>query len=79
MVAFLKFIDNKTWKDVINGWKHHVVTSQDGITSLKPEANWSKDDDDEAFVNDKALNIIFNSVDKKMFRLVNTCIEAKEG
>ena len=35
--------------------------------------------DDEDFGNDKALNAIFNGVDKNMFRLINTCTEAKEA
>lgn len=77
MVAFLKSIDNKTWKAVIKGWKHHVVTAQDYTTSLKPEADWSKDDDNETLINDNKLNYIFNGVDKNVFRLINY-IEAKE-
>ncbi|MCI56665.1 gag-pol polyprotein, partial [Trifolium medium] len=30
MVAFLKSIDNKTWKTVVKGWEHPVVTDKDG-------------------------------------------------
>lgn len=45
MVAFLKFIDIKTWKVVVKGWKHPVITFQDGSTRLKPEVDWSKDED----------------------------------
>lgn len=37
MVAFFKPIYNKSWKVVIKGWKHHVITSQDGTISLKFE------------------------------------------
>lgn len=75
MMSFLKPIDNKTWKTVIKGWKHHVVA-----TSLKSEADQSQDDnDDEALANDKTLNDIFNGVDKNMSRLINTCIKAKEA
>lgn len=58
MVSFLKSMDKKTWKVVIKGWKHHVIISQDGTTSLKPEADWSKDENDVALANDKALNVI---------------------
>lgn len=79
MVAFLKSIDNKTWKVVVKGLKHPEVTSQDGSTSLKPESDWSKDEDDEALGNDKALNTTLNGVDKNMFKIINTCTEAKEA
>lgn len=56
-----------------------MITSQDGITVLKPEVDWSKNEDDEDFANDKSLNSILNGVDKNMFRFVNTCIEAKKA
>lgn len=56
-----------------------MLTTQDGLTSLKPEADWSKDEDDEAFENYKAFNYILNSVDNNMFRPINTCTEAKEA
>lgn len=64
LVIFLKSIDNKTWKVVIKGWKHPVVTSQDRTTNLKLEVDLSKDEDDEAMPNDKTLNSIFNGVER---------------
>lgn len=76
MVSFLKYIDNKTWKVMVKGRKHLVITSQDGPVSLKPEVDWSKAENDEALGNDKALNSIFNSVDKNMSILIKTCVEA---
>lgn len=56
-----------------------MITSQDGSTSLNPEVNWSKEEDDESLGNDKALNSIFNGMDKNMFRLINICAKAKEA
>lgn len=56
-----------------------MITFQDGITSLKHKADWSIDEDDEALANEKALNSIFNDIDKNMFKLINTCTEAKEA
>lgn len=79
MVAFLKSIVNKTWKIMVKGWKHPIITSQDGSTSLNPEVDWSKDEDDEDLGNNKSLNYIFNGVDKNIFRLINTCNEAKKA
>lgn len=56
-----------------------MTTSQDGTSILKPEDEWSNAEDDEALGNSKALNVIFNGVDKNMCRLINTCIEPKEA
>lgn len=56
-----------------------MITCQDGSTSLNPEADWSKDKDDKALGNDKALVAISDGVDKNMFRLINLYIEAKEA
>ena len=44
MVAFLKSMDNKTWKAIIKGWQHPVVVDTEGksTSTLKPEENWSK-------------------------------------
>lgn len=56
-----------------------MITSKDGITSLKLEVDWSKAEDDEALDDDIPLNAIFNGVDKNLFKLINTCTEAKEA
>ncbi|XP_057452420.1 uncharacterized protein LOC130744244 [Lotus japonicus] len=81
MVAFLKSIDNKTWKAIVKGWKHPVKADKEGTstTELKPEEEWNKEEDEEALGNSKALNAIFNGVDKNMFRLINTCTVAKDA
>lgn len=55
-----------------------MITYEDGTTSLKPEVKWTDAEDEEYLGNSKALNAIFNFVDKNMFRLINTCSEAKE-
>lgn len=64
---------------MVKGWKHPIITSEDGTTSLEPEVNWSTIEVDEALGNDKTLNAILNGVENNMFRLINTCIEAKEA
>lgn len=56
-----------------------MITSQDGSTSLESEVNWFEAEDNEALGNDKALNDIFNGVDKNMFRLINNFTQAKEA
>ncbi|KAK2359745.1 hypothetical protein QL285_085090 [Trifolium repens] len=81
MVAFLKSIDSKTWKAVVKGWEHPVVTDKDGnnTAKLKSEVDWSKEEDELAHGNSKALNALFNGVDKNMFRLIKQCTVAKDA
>src|ERR1044072_4455490 len=82
MTAFLRSIDNKTWKSIVKGWTPPVKTKAADDTStleLKDEADWSPEEDEAALANSKALNAIFNGVDKNMFRLINTCTIAKEA
>src|ERR1044072_5551314 len=85
MTAFLKSIDNKTWKAVVKGWTPRVNKGKETegsastITDYKKEEDWTKEEEEEAWANSKALNAIFNGVDKNMFRLINTCVVAKEA
>ncbi|XP_057437675.1 uncharacterized protein LOC130729849 [Lotus japonicus] len=80
MTVFLKSIDSKTWKAIAKDWKHPTreQTERSSIaTTEKPEEEWTKEEHEAALGNSKALNAIFNGVDKNMFRLINTCIDAK--
>jgi len=81
MVAFLKYIDSRTWKAVLKGWDHPLVKDKDGkdATELKPEDEWSKDADELALGNSKALNALFNGVDKNIFKMKNKCTMAKDS
>ena len=79
MSVYLKSIDIKTWKAVPKGWEHPVVLDKDGhkIEVLKPEEEWTAPEDELALANSKALNALFNGVDKNMFRLIKKCNVAK--
>ncbi|KAK2421943.1 gag-protease polyprotein [Trifolium repens] len=79
MVAFLKSMDQKAWRAIITGWNHPIVTAEDDSTSLKGVADWSPEEETEASGNSKALNAIFNGVDENIFKLINTCTEAKQA
>ena len=72
-------MDQKAWRAIITGWNHPIVTAADGSTSLKGVADWSLEEETEASGNSKALNAIFNDVDENMFKLINTCTEAKQA
>lgn len=45
-----------------------MTTSEDAMSILKLEVEWSNVEDEESIENSKTLNFIFNGVDKNMFR-----------
>jgi len=79
--AFLKSIDSKTWTAILKGWEHPVALDADGnkTTVLKPVQEWTTAEDELALGNSKALNALFNGVDKNIFRLIKQCIVAKDA
>ncbi|XP_058767373.1 uncharacterized protein LOC131641069 [Vicia villosa] len=81
MVAFIKALDSKAWKAIVKGWKHPVVLDaiKQPTSTLKLEEDWDDEEDNLALGNFKALNAIFNSIDRNVFRLVNTCEVAKDA
>ncbi|KAK2358620.1 gag-protease polyprotein [Trifolium repens] len=81
MTAFLKSLDNRTWKAVLRGWEHPKVKDANGVDTeeLKPEEDWTPAEDTLALGNNKALNALFNGVDKNMFRLIKQCTVAKDA
>ncbi|MCI66421.1 gag-pol polyprotein, partial [Trifolium medium] len=68
-------------KAVLRGWESPMVLDKDGNKTdvKKPHDEWTKDEDDLALGNSKALYAIFNGVDANMFRLVKRCITAKHA
>jgi len=58
-----------------------VVLDADGnmTTVLKPEEEWIVAEDELTLGNSKALNALFNGVDKNMFRLIKQCTIAKDA
>src|SRR4030043_1676698 len=81
MSAFLKSIDSKTWKAMLKGWEHPVVVNAEGLRTvvLKPEEEWSKEEDELALGNSKAMNALFNGLDKNIFRLIKHCTVDKDA
>jgi len=77
----LKSLDSRTWKAVLKGWEHPKVKDTNGADTeeLKPEEEWTTAEDALALRNSKALNALFNGVDKNMFRLIKQCTTAKEA
>ncbi|CAJ2658356.1 unnamed protein product [Trifolium pratense] len=81
MMAFLKQIDSKTWKAILRGWTPPVKMDKDGkpTLELKSAEEWSKEEDELALANSKALYALYNGVDKHIFRLIKKCVCAKEA
>ncbi|GAU23282.1 hypothetical protein TSUD_281770 [Trifolium subterraneum] len=81
MEAFIKSMDMKAWKAILMGWEHPKVKNASGADTdeLKPEEDWTTAEDTLAVGNSKALNALFNGVDKNMFRLIKRCKIAKEA
>ena len=81
MSAFLKSIDRRTWKAILKGWEHPVALDADGNRTavLKSEEEWTAIEDKQALGDSKALNALFNDVDKNMFRLIKQCTMAKDA
>lgn len=66
MTTFLKSIDSKTWKAVVTR-SHSVTSTDDGKEILKPELQWTEAEDEASLGNSRALNAIFNGVDRNIF------------
>ena len=79
METFIKTFSDKDWRNVVKGWDPlKVVDAAEKVTDvLKLEEDW--DDNDEALSqgNSKALNAIFNGVDKNIFKLIKNCKHVK--
>ena len=79
MIAFIKSMDSKAWKAIVTGWNHPIVSAEDGSSILKDERDWTPEEETASSNNFKALNAIFNGVDENIFKLINTCTEAKQA
>src|SRR4051812_8727451 len=78
MVAVLKSVDNKAWRAVSKGWEHPMKKDKDGIDVLIPEEEWNKNEEKLALGNSKAVNALFNGINKNIFRLEQQCDLAKD-
>ncbi|GAA0159951.1 hypothetical protein LIER_16616 [Lithospermum erythrorhizon] len=58
------------------GWTTPTVTNNN-VATVKPAADYTREEDEVALANNKALNVIFNVVDVNVFKMINMCIVAK--
>ncbi|KAK2404703.1 gag-protease polyprotein [Trifolium repens] len=81
MTAFLRSIDSKVWKVVLTGWERPTYASKEGTSTgvLKPEVEWTPEEETAAHYNHKAIYALFNGVDTSVFKLIKNCVSAKEA
>ena len=79
MKAFIKSVDEKAWKAILTGWDHPMTRNDKRESVLKPEVEWTANEDKLANNNSKALNVNFNAVDANQFKLISTYETAKEA
>lgn len=46
---------------------------------MKSEKRWTHVEDKDTLVNSRALNSIYNRVDKNFFKIINTCTSTKDA
>ena len=79
MRAFIRSITQKTWKSIIIRWEAPKKALEDGVTLVKKAGiEWNPTEDEATLSNSKALNAIYNGLDRNVFWLINTCESAKK-
>ena len=79
MSVFIRATNVRAWRSILAGWTPSMVTDSEGKKILKPEVDWSNDDDCLANYNNKALHAIFNMCDADHIKLISLCETAKEA
>ena len=81
MMAFLRSIDSKVWKVVLTGWEQPMYASKEGTSTgiVKPEVEWTTEEEAIANQNHKAIYALFNGVDTSVFKMIKNCVSAKEA
>ena len=79
MKPFIRAMDVRAWISILTRWTPPTATNSEGKKVLKPEIDWSNDDDRLANYNNKALNTIFNGCKADHIKLISSCGIAKEA
>ena len=72
-------MDVRAWRSILTGWHHQLPQIIKEKKSLKPEVDWSKEDERLANYNTKALHAIFNGCDTDHIKLISSYKTAKEA
>ena len=72
-------MDARAWRSILIGWTPPMITDGEGKKILKPEIDWSTEDDHFVNYNNKSLHAIFNGCDADHISLISLCETAKEA
>ena len=78
MRAFILALDVRAWRSILTRSTPLTVTDSKGKKILKPEVDWSNDDDRLVNYNNKALHTIFKGYDADYIKLISSCKTTKE-
>ncbi|XP_075475714.1 uncharacterized protein LOC142510139 [Primulina tabacum] len=78
MRMYIKFIEKRAWKRVIDGWSPPRIVDADGDSRVKPEIAWANDEVHTSNFNSKTLDVIFAFVDLNVFSLITNFTSAKD-
>ena len=65
-------MDIKAWRSIMTGWTPPMVTDSEGKKVLKPEIDWSTEDDRLVNYNNKAY-------DPDHIKLISSCETTKKA
>ncbi|GFQ05156.1 hypothetical protein PHJA_002659700 [Phtheirospermum japonicum] len=77
--AYIKTIDERSWRAILTGWEAPRRDDTDGDIILKNEVYWTAEELSTSNVNTKALNAIYNFVDVSLFRIISNMQTTKEA
>ena len=78
--AYIKSIDERVWRSILTGWTPPVTTNAETrVETVKPEQNWSTEEERLANYNFKTLNALFATIDINQFKLISACESAREA
>ena len=79
MKTFIRALDVRDWRSILTRWTPPTTTDSEGKKVIKPEVDWSVDDDRLANYNNNALHTICNGCDVDHIKLISSCETTKEA
>ncbi|GFP97572.1 hypothetical protein PHJA_001901300 [Phtheirospermum japonicum] len=79
MRAYIKTMDERSWRAILTGWEFPRRDDPDGDIILKNEVDWTAEELATSNANTKALNAIYSFVDVPLFRTISNLQTAKEA
>jgi len=78
MIIYLQALDYEIWEIVNDGPFMPTTKNEEGEEIPKPSSYWTELEKKKMFLNSKAMNALFCTLDKKEFHRVSSCESAYE-